>query len=257
VNREDLELLRAQLSREKDGKVILVDPPAYAVKLLEDTCARTGLDWKLRHVYLIERSRKWRVELSIDGFRAIANMDESYNGQAGPFWTMGPDQPWSDIPPDKQPYASKVGVYRKGQSEPTWGVAKYKDYAAGPMWTKFPSTMIAKCAEMLGLRKALPGKLGGLYGAEEMAQADRSGGTVDKAPAAKADFESAGEHLLDEESRDPRTTETGFMSRIAAVKTKEDLGKIGQEIQTSSLGLEVKVRLSKVYGERKQQEGWK
>jgi hypothetical protein len=50
-------------------------------------------------------------------------------------------------------------------------VAKYKDYAAGPMWSKFASTMNAKVAEALALRKALPGEFSGLYTAEEMDQA--------------------------------------------------------------------------------------
>lgn len=147
-------------------------PPEFAVKLLEDTCASTGLDWKRRHVYLMERGGKWQVTLSIDGFRMVGAQDDAYGGQDGPFWTMGPESPWSDIPPETAPYAAKVGIKHKDGTT-TWGIAKYKDYAAGPMWSKFPSTMIAKCAEMLAWRKAMPGRLGGLYGTEEMEQASK------------------------------------------------------------------------------------
>lgn len=161
---QDLEiLLNTATFREK--------PPEYAIRLLEETCTRTALDWKLRHLYLVQRAGKWQVTLSIDGFRLIGSRDPAYAGQEGPFWTLGPDHPWTDIPPERAPYASKVGI-KMTNGTTTWGVAKFFDYKTGPMWDKFPSTMTAKCAEMLAWRKAFPGKLGGLYGVEEMQQAD-------------------------------------------------------------------------------------
>jgi hypothetical protein len=144
-------------------------PPEYAVRLLEDTCKTTGLDWKLRHLYLMQKGTKWMVTLSIDGFRLTGSQDPDYGGQEGPFWVSDAGGTWSDIPPDGPIYAAKVGIKHKSGIT-TWGVAKFKDYKAGPMWDKFPSTMSAKCAEMLAWRKAFPGRLGNLYGAEEMAQ---------------------------------------------------------------------------------------
>lgn len=166
MDKQDLEILATMVAaRDK--------PPEYAVRLLEDTCARTGLDWKLRHLYLMQKGAKWMVTLSIDGFRLTGAQDPDYAGQEGPFWVTSPEGTWTDIPPDGAIYASKVGIKHKSGIT-TWGVAKFKDYKAGPMWDKFPSTMSAKCAEMLAWRKAFPGRLGGLYGAEEMAQATKS-----------------------------------------------------------------------------------
>lgn len=152
-------------------------PPPFAVRLLEDTCERTGLSWKSRHVYLQSRNQRngakaWQVTLSIDGFRAIGASHPDYAGQEGPFWTTGPDSAWSDIPTDSVPYAAKVGIKKK-DGIVTWGVCKFKDYYAGMMWDKLPTTMIAKCAEMLAWRKTFPRVFGGLYGDAELEQASR------------------------------------------------------------------------------------
>ena len=152
-------------------------PPDFAVRLLEDVCERTTLSWKARHVYLQSRSSRtggktWQVTLSIDGFRAVGASHPDYAGQEGPYWTTSPDAPWSDIPPDGKPYAAKVGIKKK-DGVTTWGVCKYSDYYAGMMWDKLPSTMIAKCAEMLAWRKTFPRVFGGLYGDAEMEQAAR------------------------------------------------------------------------------------
>lgn len=244
MTKEDYELL-CETMNGKDK------PPAFAVKLLEDTCERTGLDWKTRQVYLMNRSGKWKVELSIDGFRTIANSQDDYDGQTEPLWTMGEGQPWSDIPPDKFPYAAKVGVRRKGQSQPTWGVAKYKDYRpkSGHMWDQFASTMIAKCAEMLALRKAFPQKLSGLYGAEEMVQAD-------KEKPRKVDTTPQSVSSLPADSVQNLEAPTNFGERITTAKTREELQAVGAEIAKSTLGLEAKMALSRAYNTRKATEGW-
>lgn len=187
MNKTDLEILKNMLPAK------MGTPPDFAVALLEDTCRKTGIDWKLRHAYLMNRGGKWMVTLSIDGFRLIGSQDPDYGGQEGPFWVIGPAGTWSDIPPDGPIYAAKVGIKHKSGIT-TYGVAKFKDYRASDMWDKFPSTMSAKCAEMLAWRKAFPGLLGGLYGAEEMAQADK-GGVEKSAPkaaqATRADYEAA------------------------------------------------------------------
>lgn len=157
------------------------------LELFVQQCNRTGLDPFTRQIYSLERKTKngdqWetvrQTMISIDGQRLVAERTGKYEGQAGPYW-CGKDGQWKDVwLSPEAPMASKVGIYKKGFREPLWGVATYKEYVQltknqtpNAMWTKFPSTMLAKCAESLGLRKAFPMELSGLYTTEEMGQAD-------------------------------------------------------------------------------------
>lgn len=244
MNKEDREILVESMRSDRNPNP---NPPEHATRLLEETCERTGLSWKQRHVYLLQRGGKWGVTVSIDGFRLVANQDPQYGGQEGPFWTLGPDGPWSDIPPDKVPYAAKVGVIRRDGGV-TWGVAKYVDYnAKSPMWTKFASTMIAKCAEMLALRKALPGKLGGLYGVEEMDQADKPS-KAETARSSKPAKEAAAETKFDFSDVQPASI---WEALIADAQSLDALKAIGSDISKTNMGLEEKLVLNKLYTAKK------
>lgn len=240
MNREDYEILVSTLPGS-------TRPPDYAVKLLEDTCVSTGLDWKLRHLYLMNRGGKWGVTLSIDGFRRIGSQHPEFAGQEGPFWVTGPEGTWTDIPPERAPYAAKVGIkHRTGVT--TWGVAKFADYQAGPMWAKFPSTMIAKCAEMLAWRKAFPGSLGGLYGLEEMAQGHP--GAKEKLEQALTEKLSEG---LDALPGDKDAAKNAWLLKLNHPKlTREELAIYGKSIsQDKSLSHDALLELHKRYNELK------
>lgn len=136
-------------------------------------CESTRLNPFARQIYLIKRGGKSTVQVSIDGARLVAERSGKYAGQLGPFWTADGKE-WVDCWIDKsQPKAAKVAVMRSDFKEPLWAVAIWDAYCAGgPMWTKMGPTMLAKCAEMLALRKGFPQELSGLYSTEEMEQAD-------------------------------------------------------------------------------------
>lgn len=164
------------------------------LKLFVSTAERLQLDPFARQVFAVKRydSRKrcevMAIQVSIDGFRLVAERTGHYAGQIGPFWSDdGKD--WCEVWLKKTPpAAAKVAVLRNDFKEPLWSVATWEQYkqttrdgGVTHMWQKMGPLMLAKCAESLGLRRAFPNELSGVYTPEEMAQA--SAGDDEPAPA--------------------------------------------------------------------------
>jgi phage recombination protein Bet len=153
--------------------------------LFAHVCSKLGLDPFSKQIYAVKRWDKnlkrevMSFQVGIDGFRSIAERTGQLDGHKGPFW-CGPDGVWKDVwLDDKPPVACRIEIYRKGCAQPFIGIARYEAYVqrdkeGNPtkFWKAMGDNQLAKCAEALGLRKAFPADLSGLYATEEMEQAD-------------------------------------------------------------------------------------
>mgnify|MGYP000914605594 CR=1 FL=1 len=139
---------------------------------------RTGLDPLTRQIYAIHRwngqlkREAMTIQVSIDGFRVIAERSGNYAGQSEPEFDEK----------DGKLIACKITVFRfRGEQRypAAVGVAYYDEYKQTDkegntigLWLKMPHVMLSKVAEALALRKAYPQDLSGLYTSEEMGQSD-------------------------------------------------------------------------------------
>lgn len=174
----DIQIIKDTICKEATNQEL-----ALFVKV----CNQTGLNPFMKQIYAIKRydSKLQRNvvthQVSIDGFRLIAERTGQYQGQDGPYW-CGEDGVWVDVWTQKTPpYAAKVGIYKRTFLKPLYSVAVFHEYVQkdrsgnlSPMWKTMPDLMIAKCAEALALRRAFPAHLSGLYTTEEMQQADNA-----------------------------------------------------------------------------------
>lgn len=113
---------------------------------------------------------KWTIQVGIAGQRSIASRTGEYMGGPPPLFYDG--ERWTEVWLDRHsaPIACKVGVMRRGFSEPCYAVCHWDEMVqtdrngnATPMWRDKGLTMLAKCTEAAALRRAFPDELSGMY----------------------------------------------------------------------------------------------
>jgi len=141
------------------------------LKLFLYTAGRSGLDPLTRQIYFVKRGTQMSIQVSIDGYRAIAEKSGKL---------AGIDDAVYDTETEEHPNKATITVYKmtSGERCPFTATARWNEYVPTGtqafMWKKMPYLMLAKCAEALALRKAFPNDLSGLYTNEEMAQANNT-----------------------------------------------------------------------------------
>lgn len=222
-----------------------------------------GLDPVRKQIHFVKRydnaknCEVWSSQVSIDGFRAIAQSTGLYDGQDEPEYTFHADGGILSV---------KIKAYRKDVSRAFVGIAEWSEFVQLKrdnkpiyMWTKMPRHMLAKCAEALALRKAFPEQLAGLYTPDEMGHdvdevRGKSAAFIDAEPASPrpvalahvalpgdALFKSATLMQLPELLQAAREDEQGpaaelaFASRIATLAGQLNAESEGVEVQYGQL----------------------
>lgn len=167
------------------------------LRMFIQVCKGANLNPFLKQVHLIPRwdSKEGReiraIQVSIDGFRAIAEESGAYAGNEDPVFTgeeiiqisAGKDS--KAMKEIKVPEKATVTVYKlvQGQRYAFSATARWSEYYPGPkmgfQWHLKPYLMIGKCAEALALRKAFPKLLSGMYAQEELDRSQNEGGALD------------------------------------------------------------------------------
>lgn len=156
------------------------------IEFFQQVCNKTGLDPFSRQIYAIKRggkNPKMTIQVSIDGFRAIADRSGKYSGSQT-FWCDANGN-WFDVwLKTEPPAAAKTVCYRIGSDHPFVAVALWAELAQwetvwrngqatnekklATLWAQMPAHMIGKVSEAQALRKAFPAELSGLYSTDEI-----------------------------------------------------------------------------------------
>lgn len=155
-NKELAVIIRDSLAPGLSGKQLLV---------YSKICQATGLDPLRRQIYAWISKGRLVIQVGIGGWRAIAARTGEYAGQTPQAW-CGPDGEWRDVwLSEDPPEAARVGVYRRGNHEPTYAVVTWRDFqrtaarsgakGATP-WDESPAHMLSIAAERHALQKACP-----------------------------------------------------------------------------------------------------
>ena len=167
------------------------------LRLFIQVCKGAQLNPFMKQVFLVPRwdaraGKETRaIQVSIDGFRAIAEGSGSYAGNEDAKFD-GEKEIDTDKSKIKVPLTAFVIVYKivQGVRYEFTATARWDEYYPGPkngfQWHIRPYLMLGKCAEALALRKAFPKLLSGMYAQEAL---DQSAGENTEAQKVQQGFD--------------------------------------------------------------------
>ena len=173
MTRQQIELIKRTIAKGASDDEL---------KLFIQVCKGAQLNPFLKQVHLVPRwdskdGKEVRaIQVSIDGFRSIAESSGAYAGNDDPIYEgeheieYGPKERNKVVAPN----SATVTVYKIvcGNRYAFTATARWAEYYPGErigfQWHVRPYLMLGKCAEALALRKAFPKLLSGMYAQEEM-----------------------------------------------------------------------------------------
>ncbi len=159
---QDVTIQRSDVSRFDDPALVKVitetvakgATPAQLAMFLQ-VCKRTGLDPFLKEIWYV--AEKGIIMAGRDGYLRVANEHKEFDGIE------------TRVERDEKgtPIKAVCTVWRKDRNHPTICEAYYSEYKSGStVWTKYPSAMISKVAEVLALKRSFA--INGVVSEEEM-----------------------------------------------------------------------------------------
>lgn len=131
-------------------------------------CKSTGLNPFKKEIWFVKANGRAQIMTGINGFRAIANANDQYDGTELGLISAEGDYKTAAYPKDDY-IGAWAKCYRKDRKIPSEGIAMLADYDKKfGNWKSMRRVMIMKCAESVALRSAFPQQLNGLYTTEEM-----------------------------------------------------------------------------------------
>lgn len=157
------------------NKIIPENCPPAQIDFFGTVCDKKKLDPMLKQIHLVERKSKdnfgkwvssYTIQAGIDGMRVIAQRNckiKSYRR-------------WVEIREDDMYGICEIDTEDRGKYYDELPFKEYvqtkADGTPNTFWNRFKQTMIKKCAEESVLRMMAPEDLSGVYGDDEMQQAD-------------------------------------------------------------------------------------
>lgn len=162
MSQEITTMQRSDVSRFDDPALIKVITDTVAkgatgpqLQMFLQVCKRTGLDPFLKEIWYV--AEKGIIMAARDGYLRVANEHPMFDGIE------------TRVERDEKnlPVKAVCTVWRKDRTHPTICEAFYNEYKSGsPVWTKYPSAMIGKVAEVLALKRSFA--INGVVSEEEM-----------------------------------------------------------------------------------------
>lgn len=183
-----MNLSKEQIKLLEQNKIIPANCPDAQIQFFATVCEKKKLDPFLRQIHLVERKSKdsrggwitsYTIQAGIDGMRVIAQRNckiISYKR-------------WVEKREDDIYGCCEIDTEDRGKYSDELPFKEYaqtkSDGSLNHFWKQFPQTMIKKCAEESVLRMMAPEDLSGVYGDDEMMQADSENGKPKELPTAK------------------------------------------------------------------------